>query len=467
MVSNETGLPEELDPQTGKNIKWTAELGNQTYSTPIIAGGRVLIGTNNANPRDPRHKGDRKVLLCLDEKDGSLCWQLVIPKLGTDPYLDWPRVGLVSPATVEKDKVYIVSNRAEILCLDLNGQANGNDGPYRDEGRHMAGPGDEPPEVTGIDGDIIWLFDMPSGIGMHPHDSSAGSILIDGDFLYVNTSNGLDNRHRSIPCPDAPSLIALDKKTGRLLAKDDEGMGPNIVHCVWSSPAMGEVNGRKLVFFGGGDGICYAFEALKSAPPAGTVEKLKLVWRFDCDPEGPKEDIHQYMGNRQVSASTIKGMPVFHNNRVYVTAGGDIWWGKRKAWLKCIDATKTGDITKAGQIWSYSLEQHCCSTPSIRDGLVFVADCGDKVHCVDAETGKACWVHDTGGEMWASTLVADGKVYAVTRRGDLWILAASKEKKVISSVRLDSSIVGSPVAANGTLYVATMKKLYAVQADIR
>jgi outer membrane protein assembly factor BamB len=264
----------------------------------------------------------------------------------------------------------------------------------------------------------------------------------------------------------------LDKTTGQLVAKDNEQIGPKIFHCTWSSPAMGEVNGRKLIFFCGGDGVVYAFEPIKSAPPMGVVENLKRVWRFDFDPTAPKENVHDYIGNRQESPSNIKSMPVFYKDRLYVTGGGDIWWGKNQAWLKCIDATKTGDITATGQIWSYQLERHCCSTPSIYEGLVFVADCAGNIHCVDAETGKPYWTHETKEEIWASTLVADGKVYIGTRRGNFWILAADKDKsaisladkKVISSIHLDSLIAGSPVAANGVLYIATMKNLYAVKA---
>ena len=45
MISEERGLPDSFDPKTGKNIKWSAELGTETYSTPIVAGGRVYIGT--------------------------------------------------------------------------------------------------------------------------------------------------------------------------------------------------------------------------------------------------------------------------------------------------------------------------------------------------------------------------------------------------------------------------------------
>jgi outer membrane protein assembly factor BamB len=80
MVSNERDLPDSFDPGTSRNIKWVAALGTESHSTPIVAGGRVYIGTNNGEPRDPRHQGDRGVLMCFDERDGKLLWQLVVPK---------------------------------------------------------------------------------------------------------------------------------------------------------------------------------------------------------------------------------------------------------------------------------------------------------------------------------------------------------------------------------------------------
>ncbi|HNV00502.1 MAG TPA: PQQ-binding-like beta-propeller repeat protein, partial [Verrucomicrobiota bacterium] len=143
LVYNETGLPDSFDPASGRNVKWVADLGTETYSTPVIAGGRVFIGTNNEQPRDPKHQGDRGVLMCFAESTGELLWQLVVPKRDEDPFFDWPRSGISSPATIEGDRVYIVSNRGEVLCLDVHGLANGNDGPFRDEGRHMT-PASEP-----------------------------------------------------------------------------------------------------------------------------------------------------------------------------------------------------------------------------------------------------------------------------------------------------------------------------------
>src|SRR6266516_7437709 len=128
MLSAEKGLPGSFDPRTGKNIKWTAQLGTETHSTPVIAGGRVYIGTNNGQPRDPKYQGDRGVLMCFDEKTGRFLWQLVVPKREEDVYFDWPNTGMASPVTVEGGRVYVVSNRGEVLCLDPNAAADGSPG---------------------------------------------------------------------------------------------------------------------------------------------------------------------------------------------------------------------------------------------------------------------------------------------------------------------------------------------------
>jgi len=462
MVSAERSLVESFDPTAGTNVRLKLDLGTDTYSSPIIAGGRVLIGTNNARPRNPHHAGDFGVLMCFDQKDGRFCWQLLVPKLSGSPYLDWPRTGLVSPCTVEGNRVYMVSNRNEVMCLDLAGMANGNDGPFRDEGPHMGLEDAKSHPVDDTDADIIWLYDTDRELGVHQHDAAHCSVLVHGRYLYVNTSNGVDDTHKRIVSPEAPSLIVLDKATGRLVARDEEHMAPRTIHCTWSSASLGDVNGRTLVFFGGGDGVCYAFEAPASDSPADRPSRLRKVWSLDCDPAAPKKDVHRYQDNRREGPSNITGMPVFHENRVYVVASGDLWHGRRVSWLKCIDAMQAGDITQSGEIWSYAMDQHCMSTPSIAGDLVFIPDCRGRVHCLDAKTGRPHWVHETQSEIWGSPLVADGKVYVGNRGGELWIFAADRQKKVIGSFRLDGPIHGTPSAAGGEVYIATMKRLYAI-----
>lgn len=510
MVSAERGLPAAFDVATGANVKWVAELGTESYPSPVVAGGRVLIGTNNEHPRDPRHHGDRAVLLCLDEWDGHLLWQFVGPKLSEeqhDPFLDWPKAGFASEPTVEGDRAYTLTNRGEVVCLDMKGMADGNGGPFVDEARHAVPRGQAPIEPGPTDADVLWLCDLVKETGIRTHDQVHGSILVRGDLLYVNACNGVDDTHRVIRKPDAPSLVVLDKRTGKVVARDGLRLGPTTFHCAWSSPSFGVVAGRPTVLFGGPDGVCYAFDPLSDAPattPAtaaadvDSIPRLSTRWRFDCDPSAPKADVHKWIGNRRESPSVIMGMPVLDADgkaggtagRVYLTAGGDLWWGKRQGWLKCVDAIKAGevasaskeaagkdaagkgaagngvvggaDVTSAAEVWSYPLPRETCSTPAVHDGLVYVADCGGTLHCVDAATGKACWTHKAVGDFWASALVADGKVYAGTRRGQFVVLAAGREKRVLSTAELKEPVSGTATAANGVLYVATAKHLYAL-----
>ena len=471
-----------VDPATTKNVKWTARLGSHTYGNPTVLGGKVFLGTNDASLNDPRGlKSQGGVVLCLEEATGKPLWQLVVPKMKPPQpsfNFDHLNLGVCSSPTLEGDRVYLVTNRCEVLCLDVNGMANGNDGPFKDEGQYMAGPGKPPVTVAQTDGDIVWRYDMIAELKVWPQDASNCSVLIHGDLVYVCTSNGVDSSHRKVPSPLAPSLIALDKKTGRLVARDQEKIGTRLFHGMWSSPSLGVVNGKAQIFFGGGDGVCYAFEP---AAPGDAGGVLKKVWSYDCNPPGykikdgkPVEYINGDIRERRkkgkveddgscVGPSEIIATPVFHGNRVYVATGQDPLHGKGKGMLSCIDAAKTGDVTATGKVWSYDQIGRSLSTVSISDGLVYVADLAGLLYCLDADTGKCCWIHDLKSPAWGSTLVADGKVYIGTEKGDLWVLSAGKEKNVINKIHLGAQVYTTPIVANGVLYVASQRFLYAVR----
>jgi len=461
-VSSETGLVDSFDPDTKANVRWVVELGTQSHSTPVVSGGRIFIGTNNGRPRDPKHVGDRGVLLCLDQSDGRIHWQLVVPKRSEDRFFDWPHSGISSPATIEGERAYVVNNRGEVLCLDVKGLADGNDGPFRAEGRQMTPSNRAALEPGSLDADIVWLFDLTEGAGIWSHDAAHSSILIRGDHLYLNTGTGVDNSHRKIRTPDAPSLVVLDKRCGRLLAREREDIAPTIFHATWSAPSMAKVGGKDRVFFAAGNGIVYGFEPLREAPARGEIATLQKVFEFDFDPLAPKTDVHAFHQNRKTGPSNIFGMPVFHGGRLYVAGGGDYWWGKLEAKLKCIDVSGPGDLTKSGHVWTCDLERHVMSTPAVFDGLVFIADTRKRIYCLDATTGEILWTQDGRGDFWASPYVADGKVWIGSRRGDFWILEAKRRKKVLARVDFGVPISATAVAADGVMYIATMSHLWAV-----
>jgi len=469
-----------VDLSTARNVRWVARLGSNCYGNPTVAGGRVFVGTDDQTVvEDSRLQRARGGLVkCFDEKTGRLLWQLVTPERTGLPkqfHFSQQYLGCCSSPTVEGDRAYVIASDGNVLCLDVRGQADGNQGPFMDEGKYMVGPGKPAVALKPTDADIIWKTDLIDDVGVAPHDATSCSILIHGDVLYLGTSNGVDQGHEKIVRPDAPAFVALDKKTGRLLAREHEGLSSRLFHCQWSSPSLGMVDGKALIFVGGGDGFCYAFEELTSVPEKPIY--LKKAWSYDCNPPQYRlrdgQPIRYTAGDKRkkgspnkndgtyVGPSDVIATPVFLNNRIYVAIGQDPAHGRGRGMFHCIDATKSGDITQSGRIWTYDALERTIATATIADGLVYITDIAGKMHCLDADTGKPKWVFESKAETWGGALVADGKVYFGNQR-EFFIMQAGPELKLLGTIRLRAAVYSTPVAANGTVYIATQRHLWAV-----
>lgn len=498
-VSDEINLPASFQPDRtvvtnsvttqvpAENLKWSAPLGSQCYVTAAISQGRVFIGANDALVDTTRFtKSQGSVLDCLDEATGKRLWRLVIPRLFTKNRLfnyDDMNLGLCSSPTVEGDRVYVVGSRGDVLCLDIHGQTNGNDGPFMDEGHYMCDtrvfpdkPGrvdatNMPPILPPIklqpeDGDIIWRYDLLTELDLWPQDAVDCSILVYGEILFICTSNGVDKSHKRIPSPNAPNMIALDKRTGKLLAVIEQPLGTAIFHGDWSSPTLARINGKDLIIWGGGDGFCYAFDAKVEPCKDNKPGLIKKVWWFDCNPLVNKiKDGKPLPYNKNgVGPSEIIATPVVVNNRVYVAVGQDSRHGPGKGCFSCFDATQKGDVTGTALIWqSLAVDRSFSSVAVTKDGLVFIADYTGILRCFDAGNGTEYWAHELNGRVFCSPFCADGKVYIGTDTGRFTVAAATREKKILSEIRFDGPIYATPVAANGVLYIASQRKLYAFQ----
>ena len=87
----------------------------------MVSGGQVFLGTNNEGLRDPKQGGDRGVVMSFDEKTGEFLWQITHEKLSAGRVNDWPFQGVASSPLIEGDRLYYVSNRAELVCADTKG----------------------------------------------------------------------------------------------------------------------------------------------------------------------------------------------------------------------------------------------------------------------------------------------------------------------------------------------------------
>jgi len=226
-----TGLPTTWDVKTGKNVKWVAELGSQSYGNPVVAEGVVLVGTNNEAMKDPEQSGDRGVLMAFRESTGEFMWQATHEKLSSGRANDWPFQGIASSPLVLNGVAYYMSNRAELMAVDIQGfhDDGENDGPFKDEKR------------TGThDVDILWVFDTMEEVGNFPHNLANSSPVAHEGLIYISTGNGQDESHVNVPSPKAPSIIAVDKTTGKLVWEHNP-VGERILHGQWSSPAVAKV----------------------------------------------------------------------------------------------------------------------------------------------------------------------------------------------------------------------------------
>jgi outer membrane protein assembly factor BamB len=411
-----------------------AQLGSQSYGNPVVAGGMVFVGTNNELLRDKNQPGDRGVLMAFRESDGEFLWQQTHTKLPAGRANDWPYQGVASSPLVDGERLYYVSNRGVVLCLDIHGfRDNENDGPVKDE------------ELTGqYDADVVWAFDMMEEVGAYPHNLSNSSPVMWGDLLFVSTSNGQDESHVNVPSPMAPSIIALNKNTGEL-EWEDNSVEDRILHGQWSTPTVGDIGGMVQVVSAQGDGWVRGYD----------LEGNKL-WEFDTN---PKDSVWPKTRNELIAT------PVIHNDRVYIANGQDPEHGVGIGHFYAIDSTKRGDITESGWIWHYLDVYRSISTAAVADGLVYISDFAGFLHCLDAETGKPYWMHDTFAAIWGSPFVADGKVYIGDEDGDVVVLEHGKEKKVLAEMNMGSAVYATPVPAHGTLFLNNRNQLFALEME--
>jgi outer membrane protein assembly factor BamB len=444
----EKKIPHEWSVKEGeqKNVKWVAELGSLSYGGPVVAGGKIFVGTNNGRPRDPSRKGDKGVVMCFRESDGQFLWQAVHDKLPNPQENDWAQQGIVSTPAVDGNRVYYVSNRCELVCANIDGK-----------------------QTTA---DIIWRVDFIKDHEVYPRFLASGSPLIAGDLVFAVTSNGVNEDHKVVS-PKAPSFIAADKTSGKVIWQDNSP-GEKIMEGQWSNPAYAQVNGQDQVIFPGGDGWLYAFEAKTGKP----------IWKFDCNPKASEFKVGG-RGDRNYVVAT----PVVYDNKLYVGVGRNPDDGNGVGHLWCIDITKTGDISSelaietgsqkaepnknSGVVWHFGgaapkgTNRECnfgrtLSTCAVHDGLLYTADLEGFVYCLDARTGHKYWEHDLKSETWASPYWVDDKVYIGDKDGDMYIFAHGKEKKQLGQIEIGRPVNSPVVAANGVLYIMTDSNLYAI-----
>ncbi|HKE55703.1 MAG TPA: PQQ-binding-like beta-propeller repeat protein [Pyrinomonadaceae bacterium] len=430
--------PVDWDPTTGRNIVWSVELGNQSFGRPVVAGEVVYVGTDNARQMNPAFQEEAGVLMAFRATDGAFLWQDVAPRVdrGLREFL---LPATTSAPYVEANRLYYVTAECQLRALNTQGFHDGeNNGPYREE-----------VFTDKAAADIVWELDMPARLGVFPHEACNSEVLPVGDLLLVSTSNGQNEGHTLVPSPRAPSLIAVNKKSGDVVWRAI-GAGEQVLHGQWSSPVAANINGRMQVLFGGGDGWLRVYDAASG----------QELWRFDGNPK----DARWLPRPGVLSRGSIIAAPVFANGRVFVAMGQDPLHGNGPSLIHAIDPSGRGDVTKTNLLWTSREVGRVVGTPIVKDGLLYVGDLGGTVHCLDAATGAQLWKHETNAPIWGSLLLAGDRLYVGNEEGVMTVLRAGRRKELLAQIEMDAPLYSRPALSGDALYLTTAQRLYLIAA---
>lgn len=435
-------LPADWGVEEGKerNVKWSAKIGSGSmFGSPVVAEGKVFVATNNSRPRDVRVKGDSAVLMAFAEKDGRFLWQITHDYPDHPAFLDSRTCGLLSTPTCADGKLYYTTPACEVICADCK------------------------------DGNLCWTYDMMKELKVVPRHANLCSPLVYRDLLFAVTGNGRDEEDK-LPAADAPSFVALNRKTGKLVWQS-KLPGNNIIAGQWSSPALAIVKDAAQVIFAGGDGVLYSFE-----PETG-----KLIWKCDCLPERKK------IGGREIDNYFV-GSPVIVKDRLYLGMGHQPEGVPTKwSYFLCVDVTKRGDVSLksydrnapenkvSALVWAFGGLADpvpvkgrkvrfgtTLSTAAVHDGLVYIPEETGYLHCLDANTGHEHWMYDFKANTWGSAYYADGRIFVGCDSGEIFVFAHGRARNLLTTIEMEGTIHTTPIAADGVLYVATRSKLYAI-----
>jgi outer membrane protein assembly factor BamB len=452
----------------GVNVRWTAEAGINCLSTPVVHRGMVWICAT-------RGDWEGGHLRCFRESDGELLYERASQRLMHRVHdAGWTGIGC-SPL-IEEDRLWYVTNRWEVVCLDI--------------GRLLRGEGN-PRE--------LWTVELMKEFGVFPHallmgpprHCSIGPSY--GDRIFVTTGNGIDESRTRVPAPAAPAMVCLDKNTGKAFWTN-ASPGGNVQCTEAGSPLVAEIGGRGQVIVPQGNGWLRSFDPVTGA----------ILWQFDLN----RKDAALDFGGRGTKNYCFAA-PVLYEDRVYVTTGQEVEHGEGPGRVLCIDPTKSSDISaelavdrdgkplpprrvqaviaangeqaipnpNSGLIWAFDAykkkfeeEMHrSLSCVAIHDGLLIANDSSGLVTCLDARTGRRHWSFDLLASCWTNPLIVDGYVYCSDEDGDIAILRLSADPKValpdgqpIAEISVGDATYASPIYANGTLYAMARGQLYAI-----
>jgi len=366
--SADTGLLKEW-PADGPKLAWKVTGLGKGFSNMSVAAGRLFTMGD---------KDDAGYVIALNPADGKILWATKVGAAGSTDPAEWNHPGPRCTPTVSGDLVFALNAFGEMIC------------------------------VTAADGKEQWRKDLRKDFGGKPPTwGYSESPLVDGDQVVVT------------PGGQAGAMVALDRKTGRLLWQSKDFTDD--AH--YSSIVLAEIGGTRQ------------YVQLTAASVVGI---------------SPKDGSTLWQAARKGNVAVIP-TPIVDGNLIYVTSGYN-------AGSQLFKVTPNAGKFSVEQVYNQrAMAVH-------HGGVVKV---GDYLYGYSDSRGLACQNFQTGEIVWAEKdkikkcclSYADGSLYCREEESGAMVLldaspAGYKEKgRFLQPDRAKEMAWPHPTIANGKLYL--------------
>ena len=388
-----------ISTATGIPVTWTETDYQWQIDLPVQGSSSpVVLGSRIFLTGDDAENGQRSIL-AIDAESGRIQWRCDYPF--EDHYLHRDNDFASGTPCVDEDGVIVVwSTPEQLLMIALS-----------------------------LDGQEQWRRDLGPYKGLH--GSSSSPIIADG--LVVLANDQMDPKRFSFYLPDDTNmdpgksfLIALDRKTGETRWKVDR----KSELAGYATPCIRRVGDRAEAIF------------------TSTVHGITAV---DLQTGAISWEIDQLWDNRTVSSPQLHGELVFGS------------FGQGLSGQRLVAVRPGGAGSAEGEL-VYDITKNVPLVPSfvVKDDLLFLWTDSGVVTCVEAETGEVHWRERVGGDFYSSPLWIEGRLYGISKRGEVVVLAASRDFAELGRVDLGEKTFATPAVADGVMYLRTQTRLSAL-----
>ncbi len=386
-LSDEKNLP--IQWNTTENVKWRVPLPEPGNSTPVVWNDRIFV---------TQPVGNRRTLFCFNRADGKALWQSGLtsaekePTHGANPYCSG------SPVT-DGERVIVSYASDGLVSYDFGGKE-------------------------------LW---RRADLGRQIHIWGAGpSPVIYGDLCFLNFGPG-----------ETTYLLAVEKKTGKTVWKQDEATG-------YQHPKEGGQGDPAKTYIG-------SWSTPVIMPVEGK-DQLLMSWPKRLAAYDPKS-------GREIW--TCSGLnPLAYTSPIYAD-GIAVAMGGFGGTTIAVRAGGSGDVTESRRLWQHSKTKQRIGSGVIHDGYIYIHNDPGVAECYELKTGKLVWEErlkggGPSGVNWSSIMLADGNCYTITQGGDCFVFKASPKFELLSVNSLGEPSNSSIVPSNRELFIRTHQALWCI-----